>query len=119
LFRDSTAGSIRKIRDGAGGTEGSPLWQPGNNAGLSLGQPPTLLDFPAWTDPNVASMASNNRIAAFGDWNGYFFRTVGNVVIDRSDQRYWDTDQIAFRGRWRTRGGYQDTGAVVLLKQNV
>jgi HK97 family phage major capsid protein len=119
LFRDSTAGSIRKIRDGAGGTEGSPLWQPGNNAGLGLGQPPTLLDFPAWTDPNVASMASNNRIAAFGDWNGYFFRTVGNVVIDRSDQRYWDTDQIAFRGRWRTRGGYQDTGAVVLLKQNV
>jgi HK97 family phage major capsid protein len=119
LFRDSTAGSIRKIRDGAGGTEGSPLWQPGNNAGLSLGQPPTLLDFPAWTDPNVASMASNNRIAAFGDWNGYFFRTVGNVVIDRSTERYFDTDQIAFRGRWRTRGGYQDTGAVILLKQNV
>lgn len=119
LMRDSTAGSIRKIRDGAGGTEGSPLWQPGNNAGLGLGQPPTLLDFPAWTDPNVASMASDNRIAAFGDWNGYFFRTVGNVVIDRSTDRYFDTDQIAFRGRWRARGGYQDAGAVVLLKQNV
>lgn len=119
LFRDSTAGSIRKIRDGAGGTEGMPLWMPGYSGGLSLGQPSQLLDFPVFTDPNVASMASNARIGAFGDWNGYFFRQVGDIMLDRSTEASFHTDQIAFRGKWRTAGGYQDTGAVALLKQNV
>lgn len=121
LFRDSTVGTIRKLRDGAGGTEGSPLWTPTPllSSGLSIGQSGMLLDFPVYTDPNVASMASNNRIGAFGDWKGYFFRTVGSVQIDRDDSVNFLTDEVSFRGKWRAIGGYQDTGAVVLLKQNV
>jgi HK97 family phage major capsid protein len=121
LFRDATVGAIRKLRDGAGGTEGSPLWAPTAmlTSGLSVGQSGMLLDYPVYSDPNVASLASNALIGAFGDWRGYFFRTVGNVVIDRDDSRWFDTDQVGFRGKWRAKGGYQDTGAVFLLKQNV
>lgn len=119
LFNDKTLPTIRKIRDGAGGTEGYPMWQPGFNGGLAAGQPARLDEYPLFTDPNVASMASNARIGAFGNWGGYYFRSVGDVIIDRSTERYYDTDQIAFRGRWRAIGGYQDTTAVVLMKQNV
>jgi HK97 family phage major capsid protein len=119
LFRDSTAGSIRKIRDGAGGTEGTPLWQPGFAAGLGFNQPDTLLGYPVFTDPNVASMASNALIGAFGNWGGYYLRTVGNVLVQRDDSAGFTTDEVFFRGKWRVRGGYQDTTAVVLLKQNV
>jgi HK97 family phage major capsid protein len=119
LFRDSTVAAVRKLRDGAGGTEGTPLWQPGFAAGLGLGQPASLLDYPVYTDPNVASMASNAIIGAFGDWAGFYLRTVGNPMIERNDSVGFREDQVVYRGKWRTIGGYQDTGAVKLLKQNV
>jgi HK97 family phage major capsid protein len=121
LFRDATVGAIRKLRDGAGGTEGAPLWTPTAllSSGLSVGQAGMLLDYPVYTDPNVASLASNNRVGAFGDWKGYFLRTVGSVQIDRDDSVNFLTDEVSFRGKWRAIGGYQDTGAVVILKQNV
>lgn len=119
LFRDSTAADVRKIRDGAGGTEGAFLWEPSRTNGLVNGQPDTLLGFPMYTDPNIASIASNNIIGAFGDFSTYYLRRVGNVQIDRSTERYFDTDQTGFRGKWRGDGGYVDTNGVVLIKNNV
>ena len=44
LMHDSTAGSIRKLRDGAGGTIGAFLWEPSLTAGLQSGQPDRFLD---------------------------------------------------------------------------
>ena len=119
LFNDSAAADIRKIRDGAGGTEGAFLWEPSRNSGLINGQPDTLLGFPAFTDPNIASIASNNIIGAFGDFSTYYLRQVGNVQIAQSSERYFDTDQTGFRGKWRGDGGYADTNGVGLLKNQV
>jgi HK97 family phage major capsid protein len=119
LMRDATAGIIRKIRSDVGGTSGQTMWLPSLTAGIIGGQPDALLGFPVYTDPNVASCASNAKIVAFGDWSAFWIRTVGNVVLDRDDSRYFDTDQVGFRGKLRTDSDCIDATALNLLKQSV
>lgn len=117
LMKDSTAGTLRKLRDGAGGTEGAPLWQPSTN--ILAGQPDTLLGHPVWTDPNVAAQGSNARIIAFADWNGYYTRTVGDVVVELDKSRYFDTDQTGVRAKLRADGGIIDDSSIVTSLMNV
>lgn len=119
LFKDSTAADIRKLRSGAGGTEGDFLWTQSLTAGLINGQADSLLGFPLYTDPNIASIGSNNIIGAFGDFSTYYLRQVGNVQIAQSSERYFDTDQTGFRGKARVDGGYVDVNGVGLIKFNV
>lgn len=121
LFRDKTAGAIRKLRDGAGGTEGAPLWQPSLDGGMSgFRTPSTLFGYPVFTDPSIASMASNAKIGFFGDWSSYYFRTVGgNVLVERNDSAGFTTDQVYFRGKMRAASGAQDLTAINLMKQSV
>lgn len=119
LMRDATAGALRQIRDGAGGTVGAVMWEPSLTNGLINGQPDRFLGYPVYTDPNVASLASNARIAAFGDFSSYYLRTVGNVQIDSSTERFFDTDETGFRAKWQLDGGYIDLTAVVLLKNSI
>ena len=83
------------------------------------GAPDTLLGFPVYTDPNVASLASNARVAVFGDWSAYYIRTVGAISVQRDDSRYFDTDQVGFRGKWRVDGDVIDTSALNLIKRSV
>ena len=119
LMRDATAGNLRKLRDGAGGTTGAVLWEPSFTAGIQNGQPDRLLGYGVYTDPNVASLASNARIVAFGDWNAYYVRQVGGVVIERSDDYAFNTDLVTFRGKTRVDGDAIDVTAVNILKQSV
>lgn len=115
LMKDSTAGTIRKLRDGAGGTVGAPLWEPS----LTAGQPDTLLGYPVYTDPNVAAMGSNARIAAFVDPTAYYVRQVGNPVIEVDRSVYFSSDESAFRGKWRIDGDTGDTAAFSSIVMNV
>jgi HK97 family phage major capsid protein len=120
LAADSTAGTIRKLRDGAGGTVGAPIWQPSTQAGISgQRQPDSLLGFPFWTDPNVAAQGSNAKILYFGDWNGYVARFVGNPMIERNDAVGFKEDEATFRGKWRAAGGVQDVTAINVMKMSV
>jgi HK97 family phage major capsid protein len=119
LMRDATAGIIRKIRDGAGGTIGQPLWQVSPYMGLNQGAPDTILGDPVYIDPNVASCASNARIVTYGDWNAYYTRLVGSFVFERSDDYAFNVDEVTFRGKQRLDGDFIDLTAVNLLKQSV
>lgn len=119
LFKDATVAEVRKLRDGAGGTEGAYLWEASRTNGLTNGEPDRLLGFPVYTDPNVASLASNNIVGLFGDFSTYYMRSVGNVMIDSSTERYFDTDQTGFRGKWRVDGGYIDTNGVVAIRNRL
>lgn len=119
LMKDSTAGTIRKFRDGGGGTVGAFLWEPSLTAGIQNGQPDRLFGDPVYRDPNVAAMGSDAKTVAYGDFSAYYIRTVGNVVVERDDSRYFDTDQVGFRGKWRVDGDLIDTTAVNALHQNV
>jgi HK97 family phage major capsid protein len=119
LMRDATMAVIRKIRDGAGGTEGAPIWQPSITMGITAGAPDVLLGFPVYTDPNVASIASNAAVIAYGDWSAYYFRSAGNFTFERSDEYAFNTDLVSFRGKWRVDGDLIDTLATAKQRVNV
>lgn len=119
LMNDSTAGTLRKLRDGAGGTVGAFLWEASLFNGISNDRPDRLLGKPVYTDPNVAAAGSNAKTVAFGDMSAYYVRTVGNPVIESDSSRYFDTDQVAFRGKWRVDGDLIDTTAINVIKQSV
>lgn len=119
LMNDLTAGVLRKMRDGAGGTTGAVLWEPSLTAGIQGGQPDRLLGHPVYTDPNVASLASNAKVVAFGDFSAYYVRTVGPVRLERDDSVYFATDESAIRGKWRVDGDLIDTAAINIIKRSV
>jgi HK97 family phage major capsid protein len=119
LMHDSTAGTLRKLRDGAGGTVGAVLWRPSLTEGIQGGQPGLLLDYPVYTDAYVATAGSNARLAAFGDWNAYYTRLVGDFVIERSDDFAFNVDLATFRGKQRVDGDFIDTTATNIIKQSV
>lgn len=119
LMADSTAGTIRKLRDGAGGTIGAVLWEPSPTNGLVNGQPDRLLGFPVFTDPNVQAAGSANRTMAFGDMSAYYVRQVGNPVIESDGSYAFDKDLTTFRAKWRVDGDLIDTAAVTVVRQTV
>lgn len=105
LIKDSTASTLRKIKD----TTNQYIWQPS----VVAGQPDRLLGYPIYTDPYVAATGVNNKSVAFGDLSAYVVRVVNGVRFERSDEFKFDTDQIAYRAILRGDGLLVDqTGAV-------
>jgi HK97 family phage major capsid protein len=119
LMRDATGARVRKIRDGAGGTAGQFVWVPSPTVGAIGGQPDTFLGSPVFFDPNVASMASDAKILAYGDFSAYYIRDVIGFRLERSDDLYFDKNQAAFRGLLRSDGDVIDTQAINILHQAV
>jgi len=119
LLRDSTAGTIRKLRDGAGGTVGAFLWEPSLTSGLTNGTPDRFLGSPVYADANCAAQGSNAIVATYGDFSQYVIRTVGNPVIERDDSVFFASDESAFRGKWRVGGNHRQVSALNNLRQNV
>ena len=119
LMGDSTAGTLRKLRDGAGGTIGAVLWEPSLTNGIQGGQPDRLLGYPVFVSANVASAGSAAKTIAFGDMAAYYIRTVGNPVIEADSSYGFNTDTTYFRAKWRVDGDLIDTGAVTVLQQAV
>ena len=116
LMRDLTAASVRKLRDGAGGTVGAYLWDASLTSGLQNGEPDRLLGYGVYTDPNVASVASTKKVVFFGDWNAYYVRTVGGLRFERSDEVAFATDEVAFRGLARVDGDHLDANAINAIR---
>jgi HK97 family phage major capsid protein len=112
VMNDSTAGSLRKLRAGAGDAAGTVLgeylWEPSR----VVGQPDRLHGYPVYTDGNFAAQGSAARAVAFGDWSAYYVRDVQGVRLERSDERYFDTDEIGFRGVLRTDADLADANAI-------
>jgi HK97 family phage major capsid protein len=95
-----------------------PLWQPSLTQGLVNAEPDRLLGFPVFTDPSVASCASNARIISFGDWSAYYVRMTP-VMFERSDDFAFNTDLVTFRAKVRADGDLVDASALNILKQSV
>jgi HK97 family phage major capsid protein len=119
LMRDSSAGTLRKLRDGAGGTIGAVLWQPSLTNGIQGAQPDRLLDYPVYTDPNCPAQGSNVIYATFGAFSTYAIRTVGTFQVESSPHVYFASDEMAFRGLWEVGGNHRDVSAFASLVQNV
>lgn len=116
LMRDKTAGSLRKLRDGAGGTVGAVLWEPSLTAGIQGAEPDRLLGYPVYTDPNVASIASTKKVVYFGDWSAYYVRTAKGFSLERSDDFAFDKDLSTFRGLARVDGDKIDDQAINAIR---
>jgi HK97 family phage major capsid protein len=119
LMKASVAATVRKLRDGAGGTVGAFLWNPSLTNGLQGGQPDRFLNSPVYMDTNCAAAGSNATLATYGDPAEYVIRTVGNPVIERDDSIGFASDEAWFRGKWRVGGNHRDPGVVNNLVQNV
>lgn len=119
LMNDSTAGTIRKLRDGAGGTVGAFIWEPSLTNGIQNGQPDRLLGKPVYTDSNVAAQGSANKTIAFGDMSAFYIRHVGNPVIESDSSVGFDSDETHFRGKWRVDSDLIDSNAINVIRQSV
>jgi HK97 family phage major capsid protein len=105
MMRDSTAGYIRKLKD----TDGQYLWQPSTQ----VGQPDRLLGFPVIENPAVAATGTGVLSIAFGDFSSFYVRMVGGVRVEQSTERYFDTDEVAWKAVMRTDSDLIDlTGSI-------
>lgn len=106
-------GGSKSIRKMIGSGSGEYIWQPG----LKQGEPDLLLGYPVVINPDMDSaitVAAENYMILFGDLSSYKIRDVASVRLRRLEERYADTDQIAFIAFLRSDGNYVnpgDTGA--------
>lgn len=109
LMRDTTAGTIRKIKDSSGGAGvGNYLWTPGFGTA-----PDTILGKPVVIEPNIAATALSAKSVLFGDMSRYFVRLAGGIRFERSDEFAFQNDLVTFRAIIRGDGILADqTGAV-------
>jgi HK97 family phage major capsid protein len=119
LMKDSTAGTLRKLRDGAGGTVGAFIWEPSLTSGIINGTPDRLLGRPVFVDSNVAAQGSNAKIIAFGDFSAVYIRTVGNAIVERDSSPGFATDETWFRAKTRVDSEVADLTALNVMKQSV
>lgn len=105
LVRDTTLGSIRKLKD----SQGQYLWQPS----MQVGAPDILLGKAVYTDPNVAAVGLSARSVLFGDFSTYVVRMVKQIRFERSDDYAFNADLSTFRCLIRADGGLADTSGSI------
>jgi HK97 family phage major capsid protein len=91
MMRRSTLGSVRKLKDGAG----NYIFVPAPAAGMAN----TLYGYPVYENPYVAATATAAKSILFGDFSYFLVRQVGGVELSRTNDRYWDSDQIGLKVR--------------------
>lgn len=115
-----TGGTLRRLKDGGNGTIGSYIWNSGNTFdGAKPGVAGVLFGSPVVYDWNFGTNGSAVKPVAFGDWSAYYIRDVGKFRFEMSSERYFDTDEVGFRGVLETDGDLIDTGAIKVLQQAV
>lgn len=93
MMHDTALLYIRKFKD----ANGMYLWQPG----LMAGEPDRLLGYPVSINQHMEPLVSNVPVTAkkhvlFGDFSKFVIRDVATPRFKRLDERYADTDQVAF-----------------------
>ena len=103
MLNDGIIQYIRKLKDGTG----QYLWQPGLQAGV----PDRILGYPVVVNQHMQStVATGTRTVLFGAFNKYKIRDVGSIRMKRLDERYADSDQVAFLAFARLDGNLLDAG---------
>lgn len=102
MFHDTTLRDIKKLTD----NDGRLIWQ----AGLSSGEPDTLLRYPYTINQHMEQMASGARSIAFGNFKKYYIRIVRELTMLRLVERYADYLQVGFLAFNRMDGKLVDAG---------
>ena len=98
-FQMSKSGiaAARKLKDGAG----NYIW---TNSAVP-GQPATLLGYPVFENPNVASVGTGAKSVLFGHLPSFKVRVAGGIRVDQSADFAFNTDTVTYRGLIRLDGG--------------
>jgi len=91
MLRRSALGTVRKIKDGAGNYVFVPA--------PAVGMASTLYGYPVYENPYVAAVATNAKSILFGDFSYFLVRQVGGIELSRSNERFWDSDQVGLKVR--------------------
>lgn len=102
MANDSTIKFIKKLKD----KYGRPLWLPG----LAVNSPDTILDYPYFTNNDMATIATTNKTVLFGRLDKYLVRRVKDLAVLRLVERFADYGQVAFIGFARYDGNLLDAG---------
>lgn len=109
MFNDSTLAAAKKLKD----SQGRPLWVPG----LAVREPDTILDAPYTINQDMASIATGNVTALFGDFSKYIIRRAKDVTMIRMNERYADYLQVGFVAFNRQSGHVINSAAIKKLTQ--
>lgn len=99
LMNDSTVKAIRKLKTGVSG-DNTYLWSPG----LSNNEPDRLLGSPLYTSPDMAAIATGNKVALYGDFSYYWIVDRQAIAMQRLVELYAANGQVGFRIFKRTDG---------------
>jgi HK97 family phage major capsid protein len=91
IMNDATLKVIRKYREN--GTTGAYLYE---NA-LANGTPATLMGRPVFTLSTMPTIATGNKVIAFGDLSYYWIADFGGLSFLRLNERYSELGQVGFR----------------------
>lgn len=103
MFHDNVRLALRKLKDG----EGRYLWE----SNVQLGQPDRILSYPFVVNQDMSSTITSGDITVeFGQFNKYKIRDIGALRMIRLNERFADTDQVAFLAFTRNDGKLLDAG---------
>ena len=104
MMRRSSLGALRKLKD----TAGQYLYVPTTSAG----NPDTFAGYGVLENPDVVATALGAKSVLFGAFSSYHVRQVGGIEIARSDDAYFNTDEVGFRVTLRLWGDLGQAQAV-------
>lgn len=110
MFNDNTLAVIKKLTIGA--ADSRPLWVPS----MREGEPDRILGYRYWINDDIADIATDALVAAFGDWSKYYAIRAKDMTLVRSDHRYVEKRLVAFFMYARYGGDLVDLHAVKHLK---
>lgn len=107
LMNDLTTFVLRKFKLNTTTGDNAYAWQPS----IVPGGPDSLLGYPVYTDPNIASTGTNAVSMVLGDFSMYYVRLVNDVRVEWSTEYAWDTDLVSVKAVLRADGDAIDDTA--------
>ncbi len=101
-FSDAALKTVKKLKD----ADGRPLWVPG----VAVKSPDTILGYDFNVNQDMATPASDAKVALFGRLDKYIIRSVKELSVLRLNELYAMNGQVAFIGFARYDGDLIDAG---------
>jgi len=111
IMSDATLAAVQKLRYA---TSGEPVFVTDYRDVVS---PYRLFGSPIVIDNSLPAVTTTGGVAAvFGDLSKYIIRDAMGLTLKRSDERYWEQNQVAFLAEMRTDAKVVNNKAIMAMK---